>query len=66
VEFKKIGHNGLMCMKKTNSVIKEAHGIQILVIDDSQGDTKDDQRHLLQIWESYSTELYDRPYRPKT
>jgi hypothetical protein len=31
----------------------------------SQGDIKDDQRHLLQIWENYSTELYDRPYRPK-
>jgi len=63
VELKK--NRGLICMKKREICWKETHGIQILGIIDPQGNMKDGQRHILQILESYVTELYDRTYRPK-
>jgi hypothetical protein len=39
---------------------KENHGIQNIGIHDSQGNIIVDQRQVLQIWENYITELYDR------
>jgi hypothetical protein len=56
---------GLICMKKKELCRKQTHGIQILGISDPQGNKKDGQRHVLQILESYVTELHDRTYRPK-
>jgi hypothetical protein len=39
---------------------KENHWIQNIGIEDSQGNIIIDQRRVLQIWENYITELYDR------
>jgi hypothetical protein len=44
---------------------KENHGIQNIGIKDSQGNIIIDQRRVLQIWEKYITELYDRANRPE-
>jgi hypothetical protein len=35
-------------------------------IEDSQGNRIVDQRHVLEIWENYVAELYDRTNRPET
>jgi hypothetical protein len=44
---------------------KENHGIQNIGIEDSQGNIIIDQRRVLQIWENYITELYNRANRPE-
>jgi hypothetical protein len=44
---------------------KEDHGIQNIGIEDSQGNIIINQRRVLQIWENYITELYDRANRPE-
>jgi hypothetical protein len=41
-------------------------GIQNIGIEDSQGNRVVDQRHMLEIWENYVTELCDRTNRPET
>jgi hypothetical protein len=44
---------------------KENHEIQNIGIEDSQGNIIIDQRRVLQIWEKYITELYNRANRPE-
>jgi hypothetical protein len=44
---------------------KENHGIQNIGIEDSQRNIIIDQRRVLQIWENYITELYNRGNRPE-
>jgi hypothetical protein len=44
---------------------KENHAIQNISIKDSQGNVIIDQRRILQIWENYITELYDRANQPE-
>jgi hypothetical protein len=44
---------------------KENHGIQNIGIENSQGNIIIDQRQVLQIWENYITELYNRANRPE-
>jgi hypothetical protein len=45
---------------------KENQGIQNIGIEDSQGNRIVDQSQVLNIWENYVTELYDRTSRPET
>jgi hypothetical protein len=42
---------------------KETQGIQNTSIEDSQGNRTVDQRQVLNIWDNYVTELYDRTNR---
>jgi hypothetical protein len=44
----------------------ETQGIQIIGIEDSQGNRIVDQSQLMKIWKNYITEIYDRPNRPET
>jgi hypothetical protein len=44
---------------------KENHGIQNVGIEDSQGNIIIVKRGVLQIWENYITEFYDRANRPE-
>jgi guanylate kinase len=44
---------------------KETQGIQYIGIENSQVNRIVDQRQVLEIWENYVTELYDRPHRPE-
>jgi hypothetical protein len=54
-----------MYMKTKELSWKENHGIQNIGIEDSQGNIIIDQRGVLQIWEKYIRELYDRANRPE-
>jgi hypothetical protein len=54
-----------MYMKTKELGWKENHGIQNIGIEDSQGNIIIDQRRVLQIWENYITELYDRANPPE-
>jgi hypothetical protein len=64
IEFQRTGCYDLMYMKTKELGWKENHGIQNIGIEDSQGNIIIDQRRVLQIWENYITELYDRANRP--
>jgi hypothetical protein len=44
---------------------KENLGIQNIGIEDSHGNIIIDQRQVLQIWENYITQFYDRADRPE-
>jgi hypothetical protein len=65
IEFQRTGRYDLMYMKTKKLGWKENHGIQNIDIEDSQGDIIKDQRRVLQIWERYITELYERANRPE-
>jgi hypothetical protein len=65
IEFERREHYDLMYMKTEEPGWKENHGIQNIGIEDSQGNMIVDQRQVLQIWEKYITELYDRANRPE-
>jgi hypothetical protein len=54
-----------MYMKKKELRWKENHGIQNVGIEGSEGNIIIDQRRVMQIWENYITELYDRANRPE-
>jgi hypothetical protein len=54
-----------MYMKKKELGWKENNGIQNIGIADSQGNIITDQRRVLQIWDNYTTELYDGAKRPE-
>jgi hypothetical protein len=45
---------------------KKTQGIEIIGIEDSQGNRIIEQSQVLKIWENYITELHDRPNRPET
>jgi hypothetical protein len=60
IEFQRTGRYDLMYMKTKQLGWKENHGIQNIGIEDSQGNIIIDQRRVLQIWENYITELYNR------
>jgi uncharacterized membrane-anchored protein len=62
-EFQRTGRHDLMYMKTKELGWKENHGIQNIGIEDSQGNIIIDQRRVLQIWDKYITELYDRANR---
>jgi hypothetical protein len=63
IEFQRTGRYDLMYIKTKKLGWKDTHGIQNIGIEDSQGNIIIDQRRLVQIWESYITELYDRAKR---
>jgi hypothetical protein len=65
MEYQRTGHNDLMYMKTKELGWKENHGIQNMGIKDSQVNMITDQRRVLQIWEKYITELYDRANQPE-
>jgi hypothetical protein len=65
IEFQRTGRYDLMYMKTKELSWKENHGIQNIGIEDSQENMIIDQRRVLQIWENYITELYDRANRPE-
>jgi hypothetical protein len=65
IEFQKAGRYDLMYMKKKELGWKKNHGIQNIGMEDSQGNIIIDQRRVLQIWENYITELYDRANPPE-
>jgi hypothetical protein len=65
IEFQRTGRYDLMYMKTKELGFKENHGIQNIGIEVSQGNIIIDQRRVLQIWEKYSTEFYDRANRPE-
>jgi hypothetical protein len=44
---------------------KETQWIQNIGIENSQVNRIVDQRQVLEIWDNYVTELYDRPNRPE-
>ena len=66
MEFQRTGRYGLMYMKTKELGWKETQGIQIIGIEDSQGNRIVEQSQVLKIWENYITELHDRPNRPET
>ena len=55
-----------MYMKTKELGWNETQGIQSIVIEDSQGNRRVDQRKVLKIWEDYITELYDLSNRPES
>jgi uncharacterized membrane-anchored protein len=65
IGFQRTGRYNLMYMKTKELGWKENHGIQNIGIEDFQGNIIIDQRRVLQIWENYITELYDRANRPE-
>jgi hypothetical protein len=65
IGFHRTGHYGLMYMKTKELGWKENQGVQNTGIEDSQGNIITDQRRVLQIWENYITELYDRANTPE-
>lgn len=58
--FERTGYGDLMYMKTKELNWKENHGIQKTNVEDSQGNTKVDQRQVRKIWENYITKLYNR------
>jgi hypothetical protein len=60
IGFQRTGRYDLMYMKTKKLDWKENHGIQNIGIENSQGNIITDLRRVLQIWENYITELYDR------
>ena len=62
MEFHRTVRYDLMYMKTKELDWKETKVIQIIGIEDSQGN----RIVVLKIWENYVTELYDRPNRPET
>jgi hypothetical protein len=52
-------------MKTKELGLTENHGIQNIGIEDSQENIIIYQRQVLQTWENYITELYDRANRPE-
>ena len=66
MEFQRIGRYELMYMKTKELGWKETKGIQNIGIEDSQGKRVVEQSQVLNIWENYITELYDRPNRTET
>jgi hypothetical protein len=54
-----------MYMKTKELGWKETQGIQNIGIEDSKGNRVVDQKHVLEIWENYVTELYDRTNLPE-
>jgi hypothetical protein len=65
MQFQRTGRYYLMYMKTKKLGCIENHGIQNIGIEDSQGNIIINQRRVLQIWENYITELYDRANRPE-
>jgi hypothetical protein len=65
VEFQRTGRYDLMYMKIKELGWKENHRIQNIGIEDSQGNIIIDQKRVLQIWEHYIAEFYDRANRPE-
>jgi hypothetical protein len=55
-----------MYMKTKELGWKGTQGIQNIGIEDSQGNRVVDQKHELEIWENYITELNERTIRPET
>jgi hypothetical protein len=66
MKFQRTGRCDLMYIKTKELGWKETQGIQNTGIEDSQGNRIVEQSQGLKIWENYITELYDRPYQPKT
>jgi hypothetical protein len=66
MEFHRTGRYDFMYMKTKELGWKETQGIQNIGIEDSEGNRIIDQKQVLNIWENYVTELYDRPNRPET
>jgi uncharacterized membrane-anchored protein len=60
IGFQRTGRYDLMYMKTKELGWKENQGIQNIGIEDSQGNIIINQRRVLQVWENYITELYDR------
>ena len=56
----------MMHMKTKELGWTETQRIQNIGIEDSKGNRIVDQNQVLKIWESYITELYDRPNRQET
>jgi hypothetical protein len=56
----------LIYMKTKELGWKETQGIQIVGIEDSQGNRIVYQNQVLKIWENYISELHNRPNRPET
>jgi hypothetical protein len=65
IGFQRTRRCDLMYMKTKELGWKENHEIQNIGIEDSQENIIIDQRQVLQIWENYITELYDRANRPE-
>jgi hypothetical protein len=65
IEFPRTGCYDLMYVKTKELGCKEIHGIQNISIEYTQGNIIIDRRRVLQIWENYITELYDRGNRPE-
>ena len=55
-----------MYMKTKELGWNETQGIQIIGIEDSQGNKIADQRQVLKIWENYITQLYNQRNRQET
>jgi hypothetical protein len=55
-----------MYMKTKELGCKDTQGFPNIGIEDSQGNRIIEQNQVLKIWESYITELHDRPNRPET
>jgi hypothetical protein len=60
---KKRGRYDLMYKKEKELGWKDNQGIRTIDIEDSQRNIIIDQRHVLKIWQTYITELYDRTNR---
>jgi hypothetical protein len=60
IAFQRTGRYDLMYMKTKELGWKENHGNQNVGIEDSQRNIIIVRRRVLQIWENYITELYDR------
>ena len=66
MEFQRTGPYDLMYMKTKELGWKETQEIKNIGIEDSQGNRVVEESRVLEIWENYITELYDRPNRPET
>jgi hypothetical protein len=63
IAFQRTGHCDVMYMKTKELGWKENHGIRNIDFEDSQENIRINVRRVLQIWENYITELYDRASR---
>ena len=65
IELQITGSYDLMYIKRKEPGWKENQGIQNIDVNDSEGNTKVDQRHVLTMLGNYITELCDQANRPE-
>jgi hypothetical protein len=65
IEFQRTGRYDLMYMKTKELGWKENRGIQNVDIEDAHENIIIDQRRVMQFWENFITEPYNRANRPE-